>query len=168
MNEWYPIVNFEDYEITKCGRIRKKSNLREFIFTYDKDGYMKTALRKDGKRSYFRVHRLVALNFIDNPDNLPLVNHKNGIKDDNRLDNLEWSTHKDNVVHGFEVLGRVGNNGGMNKKVAKVNPKSGEILEVYNSMSEASKANGFKGVSINHVINGRHQTAGGFKWVLIE
>jgi len=165
---WHNIPGFEDYEITRCGKIRKKSSRREFKFTPDKDSYFKTALRKNGVRHYLRVHRLVAMTFLPNEDNLPLVNHKDGNKQNNHVSNLEWCTYQENVVHGFDVLGRKGYNGGMNKRVAKVDPNTGKILAVYSSMKEASKANGLKSVSINHVIAGRNKTAKGFKWVLVE
>ena len=168
MNKWHTIKGYEDYEITKSGRIRKKHHQKEFTFTPDKDGYSKTALRKDGKRHYLRAHRLVADTFIPNPNNLPLVNHKNGKKDDNSVDNLEWVTYQQNVLHGFEVLGRKGHNGGTNKRVAKVDPITGEVISNYNSIAEANKAHGLKSVSINHVINGRSETAAGYKWVFIE
>ena len=82
---------------TACKGYMKK----EFIMrsSPDKDGYLKVVLRKDNKSFTRKVHRLVAETFIPNPLNLPYVNHKNGLKYDNNVDNLEWSTAKENVNH---------------------------------------------------------------------
>ena len=55
-------------------------------------GYLRVGLFKNGKQKHYLVHRLVAMTYLDNPDNLPCVNHKNCITDDNRLENLEWCT----------------------------------------------------------------------------
>ena len=64
-------------------------------------GYKEVALSKDGKTKTVLLHRLLATHFIPNPDNLPCVNHKNGIKDDNRLENLEWCTRSYNTKHAY-------------------------------------------------------------------
>ena len=64
------------------------------------DGYMTVHLRKNGKQKTFKVHRLLALAFIPNPENKPCVDHINGIKDDNRLENLRWVTYSENM-NGF-------------------------------------------------------------------
>lgn len=65
-------------------------------------GYKEVALSKDGKTRTVLLHRLLALHFIDNPDNLPCVNHRNGVKTDNRLENLEWCTRSQNTRHAYE------------------------------------------------------------------
>lgn len=62
-------------------------------------GYLQAKLSKDGKQRYFKAHKLVAETFIANPNNFPQVNHKNGIKTDNRVENLEWCTAKMNINH---------------------------------------------------------------------
>jgi len=67
-----------------------------------KQGYLRVILCKDAITKKYPVHRLVALAFIENPDRKRTVNHKNGIKTDNRLSNLEWMTHKENTIHAIE------------------------------------------------------------------
>lgn len=61
----------------------------------------------DGVQSTYQIHRLVAMAFIKNPNNKSEVNHKNGIRNDNRAENLEWTTHRDNVIHSYNVLKRL-------------------------------------------------------------
>lgn len=65
-------------------------------------GYTEVALTKNGGTKTMLLHRLLALHFIENPNNLPCVNHKNGIKSDNRLENLEWCTRSQNTKHAYE------------------------------------------------------------------
>jgi len=72
-----------------------------------KAGYYYVTLCNDVQKKY-RVNRLVASTFLENKNNKPIVNHKNGIKTDNRLDNLEWMTLSENSLHSYLVLGRVG------------------------------------------------------------
>lgn len=102
--EWKIIKDFPNYEVSTLGRIRKDNYIMKF--PNDKDGYLKTALRNENGRRYFRVHRIVAETFLENPEKKPVVNHKNGKKDDNKLSNLEWCTISENTKHGFRVLNR--------------------------------------------------------------
>ncbi len=68
----------------------------------NRSGYVEVSLCKEGKQKTFLLHRLIALAFIPNPENYPCVNHKNGIKTDNRIDNLEWCSHSFNTLHAYE------------------------------------------------------------------
>ena len=101
---WLPIEGYEDkYQVSSLGRIKSlknnHNNPREKILRQgkNKEGYLFVSLCKDGKIKNLKVHRLVATAFIDNHSNLPCVNHKNEIKTDNRVENLEPCDHKYNL-----------------------------------------------------------------------
>ena len=108
--EWRDIKGYEGlYQISNLGRV--KSLARDTNNQYckvdkiikanpNKWGYLNVNLYKKGKGKPFKVHRLVALHFIENPENLPEVNHKDENKSNNCVDNLEWCTSKDNCNHG--------------------------------------------------------------------
>ena len=78
-------------------------DMRKLAFDEDKDGYYRVSLQRiDGVRSSFRVNRLIAITFIPNPNNLPIVNHKDNDKKNNCVDNLEWTTISENTKHGYQ------------------------------------------------------------------
>lgn len=97
---------FKDYKITKEGKVisLKHKTQIELKGEIDKDGYRRVLIYVDGKRKKFFVHRLVAEQYIPNPENKPQVNHKDGDKLNNHYSNLEWVTNKENIVHA-EKLG---------------------------------------------------------------
>lgn len=84
---WKKIKDFEQYEINELGQVRHNSKI---LKPEIRSGYLSVNLCKNGKRTHKRIHRLVAETFIPNPDNLPIVNHKDGNKVNNQLENLEW------------------------------------------------------------------------------
>ena len=91
MEEYKLIKNFENYSVSNLGNV-KNNNTNKIIKQYNNQGYKLVHL--NGK--YLRVHRLVAEAFIPNPENKSCVDHKNNIRDDNRIDNLRWATTKEN------------------------------------------------------------------------
>lgn len=114
--EWLPIRGFEDYyEVSSLGRFINKDRLLirnngVIQFTKSKilknnyytNGYVQLILYVDKKRFNFLAHRVVAEHFIPNPDNLPMVNHENTIKWDNRKNNLGWCTGSENIQHAIK------------------------------------------------------------------
>lgn len=94
-----------NYYITDNGEVfsKRKNGFRKLVSPIGKDGYNKIGLCQNGNRTYYRVHRLVAECYISNPNNFEQVNHINGIKTDNRVDNLEWVSHSGNITHAYKT-----------------------------------------------------------------
>lgn len=101
MEIWKTILDYYNYEISSYGRIRNINGYIRKIQT-DKKGYSVISIRNDlGIRKTLKIHRLVAIMFLDNPKNLPQVNHKDGNKKNNKVDNLEWCDNSYNQKHAF-------------------------------------------------------------------
>lgn len=114
--EWRQIHGFEDYDASNLGRVRSRDRMVKGKFGNEylrkgkilsqylnNKGYLSTGLTKNGRVFNSHVHRFIALAWILNPHNKPEVNHKNGIKTDNRPDNLEWCTNEENVKHSVQT-----------------------------------------------------------------
>ena len=141
-------------------------------------GYMLIYLHKNGYKKGYSVHRLVAEAFIPNPNNLPQVNHKNEIKDDNRLENLEWCDTKYNINYGTRNERVAEKLKGMkhteeeknkiseanSKPVLKIDPISNEIVAEFPSIIEVERQLGFSHSIISLCCNGKLNTAHSFKW----
>lgn len=103
--QWKPIEGTNGgYEVSNLGHVRTNGKRPGLLtLTKQKSGYRYVMIEIGGKSCNRRVHRLVAQHFLPNPDNLKEVNHKDGNKDNNRADNLEWCTRSHNVKHSFDT-----------------------------------------------------------------
>lgn len=128
------------------------------------NGYMVVNL---GRKTYY-VHRLVCEAFVGNIPSGMNVNHKDGNKQNNRIDNLEIVTSSQNHLHAFEVLHRIPSclgklNSNASKPVAQCT-LSGEFIEQYPSAREAARQTGISHKHISSCCNGKRQTTGGYRW----
>lgn len=187
---WKDVKNFEGmYQVSNKGRVRSldrhdkhgalwKGKL--FKLSPDKSGYIKTKFSVDGKRTVKLVHRLVAEAFIPNPENKPEVNHIDGDKQNNYVNNLEWVTSKENTRHGLEN-GLIKYNlealaKGQKKAVKATSKKvnqltlEGDFIRQFKSFAEAGRSVGDveRRNSIRDVCKGRQKTAYGYLWEYAE
>jgi len=148
------INDYPNYIITNKGEIYSISH-KKFLSQRDNSGYKYVTLYNNtGISKDFSVHYLVAVSFIENPNNYPMVNHKNHNRFDNNIKNLEWVTYIDNMIHF----------GKKNGKSVKKLDTNGNILEIYDTIKEASEKNNISSSSISNTCKDKQKTAGGFKW----
>lgn len=163
------IEGYENYYITTCGKVfSKKQNGFKQLSPSKTHGYRSVVLSKNGKTKTMKIHRLVALAFIDNPLNKPHVNHIDEDRSNNSIVNLEWVTQTENNNHGTRIekaretrkkteAGKI--------KVCQYYFIDNEkiIVKIWNSGSDAAKE-GFNGGNISRCCKGKQKTYKGFYW----
>ena len=174
--QWLPIEGYEDlYQVSNLGRVKslnyRKSN-QEQILKQDtnKKGYQQVQLYKDRKPKTFRVHRLVANAFIPNPNNLPQVNHKDEVKANNHVSNLEWCTVEYNINYGTRnekvsklMYGKLGKDCPNSKQVIQLT-LSGEVVRKWDSTMDIQRELGYNQGNISKCCKGKRKTSNGYKW----
>ena len=166
MEDWKTCKGFDNYSVSSDGRIRNDKTgcvLKPFKVGAIGNQYYAVDLHGTTRK----IHRLVALAFISNPENKPQVDHINGDHFDNSVSNLEWVTGSENCIHAYSSLNKVrltGHSNPYSKKVVRL-----EDGKVYGSLQEASRDVGLKGhSSISRCLNKYSKTAGGFHWAYYE
>lgn len=155
---WKDIKGYEGlYQISNLGRVKSLGNGESKNHAYSKErilkpgkdekGYFRVCLCKDGKHTTKKVHRLAAQAFLPNPFNLPQINHKDEVKSNNSVDNLEWCDNQYNCDYS------------KSKRVICV-----ETNVTYKSIHEAERQTGVNFRDISRVCLGKRQTAGGYHW----
>lgn len=172
------IKNMPGYFISNTGILYSKvfhpiknpdCKLIKFSLTPSPDGYIRVSLTKNKKRYFFTIHRLVAEAFIPNPENKPQVNHINGNKSDNRVENLEWNTTTENMQHASKMgllhpywCGKLGKNNPSSIPVIQI--KGNVIINKFYGCSEAERHTGIDHRNISACCKGKMKAAGGYQW----
>ena len=162
-----PLGNdYDKVRTSNLGRIKVKDNNPTYG-TLRKNGYcdIKIFNNKEKKYKSFRVHRLVCLTFLENPENKPFVNHKDENRSNNKLDNLEWMTNKENVNHSLNLNNRVKENK-RSKIVVQIDPNTNKVIKEFQSISVAAKETNTNYNSISWCCKKfrGQKFAGGYKW----
>lgn len=170
---WKDILEYEGlYQISNLGRV--KSLPRKGVFKQEKilklertkKGYLRINLSKNNVSKKYLVHKLVANSFISNPYNFPQVNHKDGNKQNNFVDNLEFVTQEQNMQHAF-------NKGLIQRKKGKENLKSkkvnqydlnGKFIKLWYCIRDIERELGLKNYNITACCQNRRKTCGGYIW----
>lgn len=172
---WQDIQEFEGYyQISNHGLVKglKRTiinrtslmNVSEIILKphFDKDCYLHVSLARAGMAATLRIHRLVALAFLPNPFNLPVPDHINGIRWDNRVENLRWSTHSDNVQSQFDRGRPVSTSRPVNQYTI-----NGEFVQRFEAIRHVEKQ-GFDSKKVNACVLNQRKSCGGFIWKYAE
>ncbi len=156
-NEWYDIKGYEGlYQINKLGEIKTLRSNKIMKYGYTMKGYKQVGLYKNKKCKHLYVHRLVAETFISNPNNLPLVNHKDENKQNNCINNLEWCTNQYNLKYGNTQKNK-------KRKVLQYD-LYGNFIKEWECIIDIEKILKISNSNICKVCNGKRNKAGGYIW----
>lgn len=158
--EWKPIPGFTNYFVSNLGRVLSFAQSKpKYLKQLESKGYRHVVVCNHGATHRVQVHRLVANAFCPKVPGKEYVNHINGIKSDNRAENLEWVTAKENIAHARDTLGvdyHILN--GLSRPIVRSDGK------VFKSITEASRETGCRRANIQLVLRGKRSRCGGYGW----
>lgn len=157
--KWRKVYGSIRHEVSNLGRVRKSTTKRVLKLGLNTYGYPHFSFKSGDKMKCLTVHRAVAIAFIPNPHNKPQINHKNGIKTDNRVENLEWCTVGENIRHAFR--------NGLWKSKREVPVLCKETGEKFKSVNEAARHYGFLEGSVSQSIR-KGYACYGYHFVKVE
>ena len=192
--EWRIVKEIPIYSVSDTGEVKNNITGRILIPIYTK-GYMMVHLYYNSQRYDRLVHRLVATEFIPNPQNKPFINHIDGSRNNNNVNNLEWCTHQENILHFYRVsdstiarekirLSKLGikRSDATKEKISlskkgkytlSKHPRAKKVMriedmQIFSCIIEASMKTQTNPKSITMVCRGKRNTAGGFHWKYIN
>ena len=167
--EWKSLISYNNLvEVSNFGNVRKLGKKTLLKPKLDKSGYLYVHIRISnlGINKMAKIHRLVAEAFIPNPNKYPIINHKNEIKTDNRVENLEWCTYKYNVNYGTGLKRRAFNSRNQKHRSCPILQYSinGEFIQEFPSFKEVQRYLGKPYSNVWNVCNRKKESAYGYKW----
>ena len=164
--QWKDVNGFEGiYQVSNMGRVKNIKTNKYINGGINSDGYFTIILNNKGKQKTYKIHRLVAEHFLKEP--IIQVNHKNGIKTDNRASNLEYITLHENILHAWAnklARAKYGEYGNRARAIIQLDKNNLSEIARYNSIWEASEKTKIIYTSIVNCLKGRSKSGGGFKW----
>lgn len=168
---WKPINGFPKYQVSNQGRIKNIESGRIFTGTKDAFGYIHVRLiNPQGKYTLRKIHRLVAEAFLPNPEHKPIIDHLDGNKTNNTLENLRWVTYSENTVAYNKKREEANPENKQNQKSRKIAQYTldGKLVATFNKMSEITKATGISKYGVYCTCYGKLRSNGGFMWRFFE
>ena len=165
---WCPIKEYEGlYEVSDKGRVKSLKFGKERILrpVRNNNGYLLVGLRKNGEKKMYKVHRLVSQTFIQNPDNLPEINHIDEDKTNNKVQNLEWCNRKSNCNYGNrnKRISEKMTNGKLSKPVLQYS-LDWKFIKEWQSLHDVERNLGYSSGNISGCCTGRRKNAYNFIW----